>query len=604
MRRLIRLALPVGLAALVAFPAGANAQTTIQSGMSRIANAPGAVTPTGGGVTNSDYAFWGNRLYAGNYSGFRVFDISNPAAPVQLANVICTTSPGTAGQGDISVWNNLLFRSVDTAQTAPDCTRTAATGPGWEGIDIFDISNPAAPRYIGGVATDCGSHTHTLVPDEGNNRVILYSSSYPSSGLGTSPFPGGNQCSRPHNKIGIVEVPLNAPQNARLLRYMPMGMPESAIFGGTGLAAGCHDISVFLELDLAAGACLSQGLLMDISDPANPTITHRLENAAIDVCARRAPVGSDNPLCLWHSATFTWDGQFMVFGDEAGGGGSAECSSEDPESRGSFWMHAVVAPTHPISRFKIPRIQPATVQNCTAHLMNFIPTNVGYILPSSWYSGGTSVINWSNPFGTPFEFAWYEIEPPAADDPATPIDERANRTNTWATYWYNDYMYGSDNRLMPGATGGVDVYRLEQPWVGAQTWELDRFNPQTQEEVIRCGGPTNVSRLQVGRPAVIRDTLLVLDDQPVIGARVRLQGAGVNLTRRTNASGQTVFRFTPRRAGALRIFAPDTYNMLGCSARFTVRAAPRRGGGGVRGGGGGGAGLTGRAAVVQKRAIR
>jgi hypothetical protein len=572
MRWLVRLALPLGLAAILIFPTAASAQLR-SSGLTHLYNNDRGVT------TQSDMAFWGNLAITGDYAGFRVFDITNPAAPVLLGTATCTASPPTvaspAGQGDVSVWRNLVFRSVDTAQTSPACaTRTAVTtGTGFEGIDIFDISTPAAPREVAHVATDCGSHTHTLVPDLANNRVLLYISSYPAAFLSATPTPWGNTCERitatgaeGHDKISIVEVPLSNPAAARVIAEPRMNLAGPGFQGIPGFK-GCHDISVYLELEIAAGACLTEGVVIDISSPAAPTVSTRLVNPAIDFCARRAPdpappgAPSPNPLCLWHSATFTWDGKYMVFGDEAGGGTSPECSSEDPPNRGAFWLHRLSSPTFPIASFKIPRVQPFPTQNCTAHIMNFIPINDRYVLPSSWYFGGTSVIDWTD-LASPSEMAYFEIEPGTAG---------MTTTDTWTTYWYNDYVYANDiNR-------GFDVFTLDVPW-RTNAWQLPRFNPQTQERVIRCGGPTRVTRLQAGRPAVLRDRLTVLGGQPVVGAVVRLRGAGVSLARRTNASGQTVFRFTPRRAGTLRVFAPATENMLGCEARFRVRAAGRRGG--------------------------
>ncbi len=67
----------------------------------------------------------------------------------------------------------------------------------------------------------------------------------------------------------------------------------------------CHDITVYPEIELAAGACEGNGLLIDISDPANPT--------RIDAVA-------DPLYAYWHGATFTNDGKKVVFTDEWGGG--------------------------------------------------------------------------------------------------------------------------------------------------------------------------------------------------------------------------------------------------------------------------------------------
>jgi hypothetical protein len=582
MARLLRFILPLGLIALLAVPAAAHSQANVKvSGLTHLYNNDRGVT------TQSDMAFWGNLAITGDYAGFRIFDITNPAAPVLRGTATCTAAPtvaSPAGQGDVSIWRNLVFRSVDTAQTSPACaTRTAvaATATGFEGIDIFDITNPAAPREVAHVATDCGSHTHTLVPDLARGRVLLYISSYPAAFLSPTPTPWGNTCERMtatgaegHDKISIVEVPLSNPAAARVIAEPRFNLAGPGFQGIAGFK-GCHDITVFMPLDIAAGACLTEGVIIDISDPANPTVSQRLVNPAIDMCARATPNPPVEPLCLWHSATFTWDGKYIMFGDEDGGGVTPECSTEDPSTDGAFWLHRRSSPTNPIAHFKIPRVQldrppagpnppgaPLLDENCTAHIGNFVPINGRYAFPSSWYFGGTSFVDWTNP-SSAAETAYFEVDESTAAG-AAPF------TDTWTSYWYNDYIHANDiNR-------GYDVFRLNVPW-RAQAWNLPRFNPQTQEHLIRCGGPTRVTRLQVGRRAVLRDTLTVLGGQRVVGAQVRLRGAGVNQVRRTNASGQTVFRFTPRRPGVLRIFAPDAPNMLGCEARFRVRAA-RRGG--------------------------
>jgi len=55
---------------------------------------------------NSDFAFQGNHLFQGNFYGLSIYDISNPANTTLLTSLVC---PG--GQGDLSVYKNLLFMS-------------------------------------------------------------------------------------------------------------------------------------------------------------------------------------------------------------------------------------------------------------------------------------------------------------------------------------------------------------------------------------------------------------------------------------------------------------------------------------------------------------
>jgi hypothetical protein len=110
----------------------------------------------------------------------------------------------------------LLFQSVDTPQRNGElvCSQnrasdTSACGPVrertlvcFEGIRIFDLTDPAHPVYLKAVYTDCGSHTHTLVPDLSNNRLLIYVSSYPGRVQMSSfmiPRPQGSTYCSVHN---------------------------------------------------------------------------------------------------------------------------------------------------------------------------------------------------------------------------------------------------------------------------------------------------------------------------------------------------------------------------------------------------------------------
>src|SRR5215210_1617495 len=93
-------------------------------------------------------------------NGFRIIDVSNPRNPKELVDYPCR-----GPQNDVSVWGTsqrlLLFQSIDTRQREARCSGDDPTrSTGWEGIRIFDVTKPRAPKFIRGVATDCGSHTH------------------------------------------------------------------------------------------------------------------------------------------------------------------------------------------------------------------------------------------------------------------------------------------------------------------------------------------------------------------------------------------------------------------------------------------------------------
>lgn len=398
-------------------------------------------------ATQSDLAFQGRLVFAGNYTGFRVIDASDPEAPVVVADVACN-----GAQGDVSVYGNLAFQSVDTPQTTSACTSTATTAstPGaWEGIRVFDVTNPAAPAHVASVATACGSHTHTLVPDPGNGRVLVYVSSYP---LGTAAL--GPNCAGPHGFISIVSVPLANPAAATVSRYFFDPATELAVYplaGGPFAFRACHDVSVFLEIKRAAAACMSESQMWDISDPANPQFLWRFDHPVVN------PANID----LWHSSTFSWDGRVVAFGDESGGGGAARCV--DPNDlQGRIWFVDAATGAF-LANYKIPRSEPGV---CTMHNFNFVPLRDGRkVLVSSAYTAGTSVVDVD---------ALLAGATPAAAEIGY---YRPSGGRTWSSYWYNGRIFTNDSLR------GVDVMDVVGPEV-AGARRLPYLNPQTQEALI------------------------------------------------------------------------------------------------------------------------
>ena len=136
-----------------------------QKGMELLAHRgkpPGWSNPTNPGdfgFVNSDLAFQGDYAFVGGFNGIQIWNIANPSAPTLTTALLC---PG--GQGDVSVYKNLLFMSTEGGGRV-NCGPTPAENPSpvFLGVRIFDISNIEAPVQVGGVQTCRGSHTHTLV---------------------------------------------------------------------------------------------------------------------------------------------------------------------------------------------------------------------------------------------------------------------------------------------------------------------------------------------------------------------------------------------------------------------------------------------------------
>jgi hypothetical protein len=399
-----------------------------------------SLNDTTSGRTHSDIAFWGNIAVAGNYDGFRVFNTDTH----QLIKSFLCRGP----QNDVSLYpagngHLLLFQSIDTPQFNGDtvCSQNRTSDRGtsdptcspdpvhvcFEGIRIFDISDPASPQLMHAVYTDCGSHTHTLVPDLANDRVLLYVSSYPAT--------VGPRCTNPHAKISIVAVPLDAPETASVIATPTIDAPAF-------IGVGCHDITVFMAIHKAAASCQSQAQLWDITDPANPDTLHplRIDRDGVN---------------FWHSAEFTWDGQYLVTDDESFSG---TCQAGG-DGQISIWR---VSDGHLMSTYMIPRPQGNTY--CSVHNGNLIPVNGRYLLVAAWYGGGTSVIDFTNP-SSPHEVAYYDATgSPAASD-------------AWSSYWYNGKIYAND------IVRGQDVFNIVLPSTqyGATFTHL---NAQTQEDLL------------------------------------------------------------------------------------------------------------------------
>ena len=349
---------------------------------------------------------------------------------------------------------DLVFVSVDSPQSSPACnsTNVTASTPGmFEGIRVFDISDLRAPALVASVQTDCGSHTHTLLPEPENGRAILYVSSYPLGAAAAGPDRQPRESGDGHDQVSIVAVPLANPQAATVTDYHLDDETQWATYLGAYTFRACHDISVFKELDLAAAACMSEGQLWDISDPLRPQLRWRYDNAAIK------PENID----LFHSATFSWDGKVVAFGDESGGGGAARCVNPE-DDQGRIWF-VDVATGEELASYKIPRSEAGT---CTMHNFNVVPLRDGRkILVASAYTGGTTVVDVDALLG-------------GASEAAAEIGySRPSGAYTWSSYWYNGRIYGSD------VTRGLDVFNFTgKQTAGAR--KLSELNPQTRLAVL------------------------------------------------------------------------------------------------------------------------
>jgi hypothetical protein len=471
-------------------------------------------------VTSSDIAFWGDHAYVGDYGGFRVFDVSQEK-PTLVADERCY-----GPQGDPSVFDtdgdgeaDTLVLSVDSVLTGPQCGAAPAVKDAngrypegaWEGVRVFDISNPADPQQIATVYQDCGSHTNTLLPAPGGRSMYVLNSSYP---LGDGPTCGplGAEQGRKvnHGVVQVVEVPFDDPAAARELTELPIVYPGDA--DGTyrpvsehGIHAplddflGCHDLSAFPAKGMVGAACGEQAQVWNIDretglpDTANPRWAYDQPN--VD---------------FWHSATFSWDGKVANFIDESFGDGCPTTTTKtgglpggprEFETGNMFFFGAKSGDLY--SEFRTARPSndsldpndPRRLTYCSSHLGIPVPARDRYLLVNAYYRSGSAVIDFTDP-ASPKEIAFADKE----------------GTNTWSAYTYprasgsrstipvysNDGLsrnYGTAAAPnYPEAAYGFMRFRAE---VGATDLVgLDRLNPQLQEQVI----PTSIAPTRPRKP--------------------------------------------------------------------------------------------------------
>jgi hypothetical protein len=419
-------------------------ETDSSPNMSLLANLPKQGAFGSFDAFNSDLAFKGKYAFAGNYNGFMVYDISKPAKPKAVTQVVC---PGS--QGDVSVSGDLLVVSVDQSRSSNSCTSTpqgADVKTSWEGLRVYDVSDPDNPQYVSAVETPCGSHTHSLAPDDSGENLYAYVSSY----FPSATFP---DCQPPHDKISVVKIPTASPRDAAVVST-PVLFPDGGNPPGnySRETSGCHDITAYPSKDIAAGACMGDGILMDISDRENPVVTEQtrdIENFA-----------------FWHSATFNNAGTKVVFTDELGGGGGATCNPTVGPDKGANGIYDIAGgDLVKKSYYKISRTQSNT-ENCVAHNGSLIPVPGKDIMVQAWYQGGISVFDFTDS-ANPKEIAWFDRGPLANDTLVL--------GGSWSAYYYNGHIYSNDIQK------GFDVLEVRDKVTDpARHIRTDVLNPQSQ----------------------------------------------------------------------------------------------------------------------------
>ncbi len=424
--------------------------------------------------SNTDMAFQDDIMVAGSYHGFNIYKLQEDGTPKLYSSVVC---PG--GQGDVSVVGDLLLMSVEQTRGRVDCGLQGisedVSADRFRGLRIFDISDLAKPVQVGQVQTCRGSHTHSVVTQD-ETKLIVYNSGTSSIRDGeelegcVGRIPGDDRTAL--FRIDVIEIPLADPSKSRIIDSPTVFADEK-----TGRLAGlwqggdhgddtqetsqtnhCHDITVFPEAKIAAGACSGNGILFDISDPLKP---------------KRIDEVVDTGFAYWHSATFNNDGTKVLFTDEWGGGSRPRCRVYDPKDWGANAIYDIVNQELVFKGYyKMPAPQ-TDAENCVAHNGSIIPVPGRDIFAQAWYQGGLSISDFTDSTN-PVEIAYFD---------RGPIHEKKLVLGGyWSTYWYNGKIYGTE------IARGMDVFSLipsehlseNEIAAAALADQGNTFNPQQQ----------------------------------------------------------------------------------------------------------------------------
>ena len=214
-------------------------------------------------------------------------------------------------------------------------------------------------------------------------------------------------------------------------------------------------------MGLAGGACQGYGVLLDVSNPAQP---------------RRLYAVADTNFATWHSVTFSNDGRRVLFTDEWGGGSGPRCRTTDNPVWGGNAIYTIVGQRMEFeSYYKMPAPQTET-ENCVAHNGSLVPVPGRDIKVQGWYQGGISVFDWTDP-KNPVEIAYFDRGPL--------IPDTLRMAGSWSAYWYNGYIYSSE------IVRGLDVFELlpsghisENELEAAKTVVFDYLNVQEQQQFV------------------------------------------------------------------------------------------------------------------------
>ncbi len=336
------------------------------------------------GLVIHDGTLYGSGLGA----GFFTVDISDPQDPTKLAEL-----------------TELYARDADLLFTDQG-TPVIALAAGGAGLHLVDVSDPTNPTTLA-VEVDVGQPVHNLAVVPGTTLI------YNSRSLGDATAPG----------IDIIDgADPTQPEVVKAWEFPPTAGPKPVA------TTGCHDITVYPEVDRAYCAGVTQTYIMDIADPMAPEVLGTIENPAVTI---------------HHWALPNQDHSILIVGDEFAGAASPVSSclgeAETPVKQVSqptagLWFYDISDPTTPVPQGYISAPLQPEASVCTAHFGELVGDRD--LVATGWYTAGVVLVDFSDP-----------------TDPRL-VDQWNTGHNVW------DVRYDNGHLFTGNIDGGMDVLQL------------------------------------------------------------------------------------------------------------------------------------------------
>jgi len=424
-----------------------------------------------------------DRVSAERLRGIRILDISDIANPRELAQVqtcrgshthTVVTDPRDTGNIYIYVSGSAPIRS---AEELPGCSAAPPEKDPYSALFRIEVirvplAHPeqaaivSSPRIFNDLAAP---PEHGPAPEDSAAATRAVAEARAKGGFTGMVF-GQERVLGPRIIAPLLDsvvkarggTSATAADSAALREALP-GI-VAARFGSGGERTGptqCHDITVYPAIGLAGGACEGYGLLLDISDVANP---------------KRIGAVSDSNFSYWHSATFNNDGSKILFSDEWGGGGAARCRVTDKKEWGADAIFTLKDQQMTFqSYYKLP-VPQTSLEVCVAHNGSLIPVPGRDIMIQSWYEGGISMFDWTDA-AHPKEIGFFDRGPSDST--------RLGNAGSWSVYWYNGLIVSSE------ISRGLDILELvpsnyisQNEIDAAKLVRFDHLNVQGQQQFV------------------------------------------------------------------------------------------------------------------------